>query len=81
MPKCGETVEGGGSDEFGEATHADVVGALVGGLLGLVVDLVEVGRGDAMCRTPGSAGGFLGLVAEFGDSGDALDDLLGIAEG
>ena len=65
LAERGEAIEGGGSDEFGEASHADVVGALVGGLLGLVVDLVEVGRGDAMCRTPVPAGCFLGLVSEF----------------
>ena len=34
------------------ASHADVVGALAGGCLGLVVDLFEVGRGDAMCGLP-----------------------------
>ena len=44
LAKRGEAVEGGGSDEFGKASHADVVGALAGGSLGLVVVLFEVGR-------------------------------------
>ena len=65
LPKCGEAVEGGGSDEFGQAPHADVVGALVGGLRGLVVDLFEVGCSDTVFGAPGSTVGFLGLVSEF----------------
>ena len=59
LAKRGEAVEGGGSDEFGKASHADVVGALAGGSLGLVVDLFEVGRGDAVCRASVPAGGLL----------------------
>ena len=47
------------------ASQADVVGALVGGLLRLVVDLIEVGRGDGMCMASVAPGGFLSLVPEF----------------
>ena len=65
LAKRGEAVEGGGSDEFGKASHAEVVGALAGGCLGLVVDLFEVGRGDAMCRAPIPAGDFFGSRTEF----------------
>ena len=47
LTERGEAFESVGSDKFGQAAHADVVGALVGGLLGLVVDLVEVGNSSA----------------------------------
>ena len=46
LAKGGKAFEGGGSDEFREPAHADVVGALVSGLVRVVVDLVEVVRGE-----------------------------------
>ena len=76
----GEAFEGVGADEFREPAHADVVGALLRRLVGVVVDLGDVVDGDGVDRAAVPAGCFLGLVPKFGDAGDALDDGFGIGQ-
>ena len=65
LAEGGELFEGGGSDQFGEPAHADVVRALVGRVVGVVVDLGEVVDADGVGRAAVAAGCFLGLVSKF----------------
>jgi hypothetical protein len=70
LPRSRVGLQRGRADEFGQAAHADVVGSASSGVLGVLVDRLELVDRDGMLRLSVALGGFCCLVVKFGNAGE-----------